>query len=196
MKRPLLLVALLFAAAASAAQPAYRLDGDSRLWIAGTSTVNSFTCAAGTLTGQGALREAPVRAARLEAGTQARLEAPVAGFDCGDPRMNRDFHGAMKAKAHPAIRFELDSAEVVGEAAGAEWQEVAARGRLTIAGVTRPVELRLQGRHLADGRVQVRGQKALRMTDFGIKPPTALLGLIKAHNQIVVHFDLRAEPAH
>jgi hypothetical protein len=40
------------------------------------------------------------------------------------------------------------------------------------------------------GALRARGAVAMRMTDFGIKPPTGLFGLIRSRNEITVRFDL------
>ena len=37
---------------------------------------------------------------------------------------------------------------------------------------------------------RVRAELPLRMTDFGIKPPSALFGAIRAKNSLTVRFDL------
>ena len=46
--------------------------------------------------------------------------------------------------------------------------------------------------------VRVTGSTRLRLTDFGIEPPTKFFGLVRVHNEIDVHFDLigaRRKPA-
>ena len=109
--------------------------------------------------------------------------------------MNRDFLDALKAMSHPEIVFQLMEAAVVETPTGADdWYRLRVRGHLTIAGTTRVVETVVLGRQLENGQFQLRGSKELTMTEFGVQPPVALLGLIKAKDQIEVHFDLRAAP--
>lgn len=183
------------------AQTRIELLPESRLWIDGTSTVNRFTCKAGEIDGYGSI-PSPIatialgaRAARAE----AQLTVPVATFDCGDRRMNRDFRAAMQAEEHPEIVFTLDDAELLpakSEAAIASGgRRVRATGWLSIAGVRRHVEAELTAERLADGRLYAVGDLPLRMTDFGIRPPTALMGLVRAHDDIVVRVNLLAAEA-
>ena len=40
-----------------------------------------------------------------------------------------------------------------------------------------------------DGDALVRGQIALLMTDFGIKPPVALMGMLKTDPKVTVTFE-------
>ena len=63
-------------------------------------------------------------------------------------------------------------------------------GTITLAGEQRPVTVTAQGQRMDDGLVRIQGRHALRMTDFDIEPPTGLLGLVRAHDDIVVRFDL------
>jgi hypothetical protein len=44
---------------------------------------------------------------------------------------------------------------------------------------------------LPENGVGVSGSIEILMTDYGIKPPTALFGLVKVNNNVSVHFDLR-----
>ena len=169
------------AAPASRAQVAYAVGAESRLSIDGSATTGRFTCTSTDVRGSGTLAVERPSAAVL---------VPVKALDCGHGPMNRDLRNALDADDHPAIRFELDDAQVMDETA--EGYQLRASGRLHIAGTTRPVAVVLQGERLASGALRATGQVPLRMTDFGIAPPTALLGLVKAQDDILVRFDLVA----
>ena len=157
----------------------------SRVWIEGRSTVNRFTCAATRVEGVG----------EVEAGraVQARLVVPVRAFDCGKQAMNRDLQEALQADRFPEIRFELSEVAVL-EAPAADSARLEVAGALTIAGTTRTVRFEAVGQLLASERARLVGLLPLKLTDFNVKPPTALLGLIRVHDQITVHFDLVVQP--
>jgi hypothetical protein len=176
---------------AATAQGQYRVEPASQFWIDGTSTVNAFTCAADEVVGFGSV-EAPTAADPTHAGLDAEVVIPVRAFDCGVRQMNRDMYEALKGQAHPAIRFALDRAELLPAPPYAEWAPVRVWGTLTLAGERRPVAVTAQGKRLRDGLVRIQGRHALRMTDFDIDPPSGLLGLVRAHDDIVVRFDLIA----
>ena len=38
--------------------------------------------------------------------------------------------------------------------------------------------------------IQLRGNRKLSMKDFGIKPPTMFMGMLKTNDQVTVTFDL------
>lgn len=194
--RLLLLGALLITVAPEAhAQQRLAVQPESQLWIEGSSTLDTFTCRSGAVEGTGIL-EARSHGAAPAAGAlapQARVHVRVETFDCGNRRMNRDLYQALRAALHPQIRFELRQAEVL---ALSEKTEDAYRlrlvGWLTVAGTTRLVETTAHGQRLGEGRYRVGGSQPLRMSDFGIEPPSGLLGLVRAHDRIRVRFDLVA----
>lgn len=162
----------------------YQVALDSRFWIDGTATTGPWTCEADDVSGHGVLGGDALR---------AEVSVPVRAFDCGSGPMNRDLRHALRSEAHPTIVFTLDSAETLGaEPRPGVWVRIRATGRLRLAGAERRVTLDAEGRRLSDGRVALRGRHGLRMTDFGVDPPTHALGLVRAHDAIVVRFDLTA----
>lgn len=173
-------------------------DG-STLRIDGTSSVNAFTCVAETVDGHGRLAATPARLASIDdvdsidrREPQAQLNVPVHALDCGKERMNEDLYEAIGANEHPMIRYRLDEADLL-ERVGEDTYRLHTRGRLSLAGEERSIEMTVVGKRIGDGKYVVQGSKSLLMSDFGIDPPSALLGLIKAHDRIEVHFDLVAE---
>lgn len=173
------------------AQTRLTLQSKSQLWIEGVSTVNAFTCRAQNVEGYAFFEDD--RAGANSHDARAEVVVLVETFDCGKQRMNRDFYKALKADAFPMIRFTLDEANVIGQPdAEDRIYRLRVLGRLTLAGVTRRIEMRVLGRPLADGRYRVTGKERLLMSDFEIDRPTALLGLIRARDRILVRFDLVA----
>ena len=126
------------------------------------------------------------------------LKIPVKSFDCGRSRMNRDMYEALKSDRHDYIMFEFEDAVALeddGSVPGAlfedGYQPFRIHGVLNVAGVDRSVDLVVQGRTEGDGHYHIKGQKEISMQDFEIDPPTALRGLIRAHDDLTVFFDLR-----
>jgi hypothetical protein len=46
---------------------------------------------------------------------------------------------------------------------------------------------------LSPTRFRIRAELPLKMTDFGVTPPTALFGAVRAHDALEVRFDLTLE---
>ena len=172
------------------AQSLFTLQPESRIWIDGASNVSSFTCEAGPIEGSAQLPDTPIMKAGLA--DAPALSAPVRLFDCGNGRMNSDLYDALDAKRHPYIEFRLLGAGVSDGWAG-EWQRIQVTGEIAIKGAWRTVSLTAEGRRLKNGLYRVRGRAPLKMTDFDVTPPTALLGMVRARDDIVVRFDLTAQ---
>ena len=181
---------LLVLAAPARGQATVTVQSGSEFWIEGRSSVNTFSCQVDTVHGRGQLTDVP-SSTPTDAEPQATVQVPVRTFDCGKRRMTEDLYETLQAESHPTIRYELQSAEIVG-ADSASWHRIRARGTLTIAGTTRDVELTAYGQPLGEDRFRLCGSRNLQMSDFGIDPPTKLLGLIRVQDEIEVHFDLIA----
>jgi hypothetical protein len=198
------------------AQTQFVPGDDSRVWIEGTSTVNDFTCSTQQIEGRArlALDEPSPRSdstpdtsrtqtAYASSSGNASSEppaiqasVPVRTLDCGKRRQNRDLYDAMQASEHPAIHYEIVKTSIVAlPDSSRSHYVIEAIGDLTIAGATRTVRLRLQGRRLENGQMHARGTLPIQMTDFNVEPPTAMLGLIRVRDEITVHFDITAVPA-
>ena len=119
------------------------------------------------------------------------LEIDPHSLDCDNARMQRDLLRAINAEYHPYIRFWFN--RLVGIP---EWQHdengtqliLGVEGRLTLAGVTRTVEHQSRIQMSDPNHMHVSGELHLDMRDFSIRPPTALLGLLRAHPELTVSY--------
>jgi hypothetical protein len=190
MRRLVSLLMMTFAwAGVAAAQPEVVLLPGAELAIDGKSTVRDFTCKALEVKA----RLTPGEAASLEpeqlAGAlrEVRLEIPTARLDCANGTMNEHMFNALLAQQHPTIRFQLSGYEVGTPKDGQVPLRI--RGQLTMAGATRPVDLWASATPTEDGGLRVRGRYLLRMTDWGVRPPTLMLGTLKVGDSVVIRFD-------
>lgn len=172
-----------------------RLLPESRMWLDGESNVSSFTCRTRSLHRSVAFGRSEVREIVGMPPSLARtLKIPVRAFRCGNERMERDMYRALQADSDPFIHFTLYSYVLPPGASGEETFPASAVGRMTIAGRERVVEVDVMVVRSGPDRFRVRGTKPIRMTDFGIEPPSALLGLVRARDRVVIGFDLLVEP--
>ena len=105
----------------------------------------------------------------------ATLSSPKEGID-------KNMHKALKVTQFPEITFRLS--RVAADAAGA----LKGIGTLRIAGVEREMSLALKTQR-SDAGLTVTGQVPLLMTDFGIEPPKAMLGMLKTDPKVTVTFE-------
>ncbi len=115
------------------------------------------------------------------------LEIPVKGLKSENKDLDENMYRAMKANDHPAIRFTMVQ-YAVSKASGSA-SMVKLSGEMTIAGKTRSLEMEAE-MEIVDKELWISGKKELFMKDFGIDPPTMMLGMVSTNNRIVIQFDL------
>lgn len=197
--RPLLLSLLLATAPFAFAEQTTRLVSStpSRLVLEGSSNVAAWRCSGTTLDGTMAVAAPLDRIDSVMAGVEEfTLRVPVSTLRCGNRQMERDMYRALRSDSFPTIEFEF--AELVGAVhrdTGADKFTVRINGVLALAGARRAVTLDVEAQRIANDRFVLRARLPLRMTDFRITPPTALFGMIKANDRLVVQFDLVLERA-
>jgi hypothetical protein len=167
------------------------IEEGSRLYIKGTSNVNSFTC--------DCLDRWQAQTVELENnGTKAAfkntlLQITTKKLDCHNGKIDQDLQKALKAHIFPFIKIELLETTQDGNALKgntSSWTNVQAKVRMTIAGVTKNQILQGKIRKTDPNRISLNGEKALKMSDFGVDPPEAMFGLIKVNDDITIHFEL------
>jgi polyisoprenoid-binding protein YceI len=195
----LVLLALLVSASPPAGRPDVVAARDASVELEGDSTLRRWATRAGQVTvevGVDAARVAAVaQSMDVEALVRGRfvdrfaLVIPVDQLASGDARLDRHLREALGAERHKEIRFRMDSYDVAGAPAPGVALTVTLHGRLTVAGRERAIDVVASGLRVRAG-VRFRGQKELAMTDFGVKPPTLMLGAIKAADRVTVKFDV------
>ncbi|HEY0931327.1 MAG TPA: YceI family protein [Gemmatimonas sp.] len=188
---PVLLVAsgalMLIAATPNAVNPLTLREG-SRLWFEGTSTVRSWSCTADRIDAAINASETAVSAAVLEGRKvegSVSLDFPVAKLECKNGTMNEHMRKALKATDNPTIRFALEGYDLTK----ASTVNGSLRGSLRMAGEDKPIAVPVQFAP-ADGGLRVTGKVPLNMKEWGIKPPTLMLGTLKVGETVTVNFDL------
>jgi polyisoprenoid-binding protein YceI len=100
--------------------------------------------------------------------------------------MDNKTYDALNADRFPNITFKLE--KVAGITKNGEGYGINATGYLTIAGNTNKVDLYVYGKVGSDGSVTFSGSKKLKMTDFKIKPPTALMGTLTTGDEVEIAY--------
>lgn len=166
------------------------LQVTGKLWIEGGSTVRSWDCEARELQVRVTARE-DITAVTIEglgeAVTAMQVQIPKARLDCENDTMNDHMWNALKADDHPTITFRMESYRIVQGPEGQPRVEV--RGPLQIAGSTQATVFALDATPEGSG-VRLKGVHTLDMTTFGMRPPRLMLGTLRVHEDVEVHFDL------
>jgi polyisoprenoid-binding protein YceI len=119
------------------------------------------------------------------------VEAPTKSLVTGNDRRDRDLNKSMESGKYPTIRFELDG--VTPGAARGDTLDVTLKGRFTIHGVTRDVELPAAVVPAAGG-LTVRAKTPLNLKDYKIGGLSKAFGMLRMHEEILVRVDLTFAP--
>jgi hypothetical protein len=161
-----------------------------RVSIAGTSNIHDYTASTTS-----------VRIVRLDLaeavsgpnfwdeivkpGAIESFEVAIAAGSLSSPRegLDKNMYKALKVTEFPEITFRLIRFD-----GGTDPGALRATGMLKIAGVEREVAFDLKTtRH--DLNFTVNGTLTLLMTDYGIAPPKAMLGMLKTDPKVTVTFE-------
>jgi len=162
------------------AQNAYQLDNTSKMTIEGTSTIHDWSSEVTQLTGQAVISTDGNQVTGLK---KLEMSIPVVSIKGDRSGMDPKTYEALKKDEFPNIKFDLGKIETI------DGKSVVASGTLTIAGVTRHVDLKASYKESGD-KISFSGEKAIKMTDFNVTPPTAMFGAIKSGDDITIKYDV------
>jgi polyisoprenoid-binding protein YceI len=108
----------------------------------------------------------------------------------------RDIEGPMRRDVletprYPEITYE--AAKVAADLVGTGRYRLRIGGRLALHGVTRPHPVEAELLVFDDG-LRLRGEATLRLSEYRIKPVTALGGTIRLQDELKLSFDLAGLP--
>jgi polyisoprenoid-binding protein YceI len=158
---------------------------EASLSFDGRATAGAFTGTTTTVTGE-------MTGGNGLSQVRGWVEVPVNSLKTGNGRRDRDLNKSMESEKYPTIRFELTGVEAAEPPSDS--MTVTLQGRFIIHGVTRETSLAADVTLGPDG-VRVRGTTPLNLKDYEIGGLTKMMGMLKMHEEIVVHVDLVFEPA-
>ncbi len=199
----LLFTAIISAGASAESSGAERYDADiasSRVTVEGTSTLHDWHVEGRRVGGYVIVQEHELAAlwGASDLSTQSlaptvRVEIPVTSLTSGKRGMDETIYKALKATTHPMITYRLESAQITTRQTNQRDDAdrsltIETKGVLTVAGAEQTVDILMQIRRLTENRLEISGDTSLRMTEFGIDPPPAMLGMLRTGDTVHVHW--------
>lgn len=92
----------------------------------------------------------------------------------------------LDAGAHPGIQFA--SYQISTKAL----RGMTIEGVLTVRGTTRMIKMSAVFTPLKPDRLEIEADSLFRFSEFGVKPPSALFGIVETSDQVSVHLQLHA----
>ena len=194
LTRQLVVVAvlLLYGAGSSVAQERTIFGAESTLMIEGTSNQSDWLVVADSLRGW---MELSFDSDGVPSIHTVELNVVVKEMSGGRGTiMDRLMLRTLKSPEHEEIVYELLEAETTRvDDVVPDLFSVGTLGNLTIAGETHQIKMIVGVRASGVWTMVFGGSYVMKMSDFGMKPPTALFGALHTKDDIVVHFEMVVE---
>jgi polyisoprenoid-binding protein YceI len=177
----LLLLMAAFSVVSAQAQHHFTVQDNSKLSVAGTSTLHDWESDATKLSGTAHF---VLNDRNITAIEDLTLTVGVKSIESGKSGMDKKTYDALNANKYPNITYTFKDLKSVSG------NKVTAAGTLEIAGKKKTVEFPVTYQVNADNSVNFKGEVDLKMTSFDIEPPSALLGTVTAGDDIKIKFDV------
>ena len=116
------------------------------------------------------------------------LSIPVKSIRSKEKLMDTKTYEAFNSETYPTISFkmtEVNSFQLTNTDV-----LVSVTGNLTMNGTTKKITLKPAGKVIKPGVYEFKGAMALKMTDFKMKPPTAMMGMMKVGDGITLKYSV------
>jgi hypothetical protein len=113
------------------------------------------------------------------------ISIPIREFQPSNPMMYSDFLNMLKESEYPEIKVTFSKRQLQRPrwSLPGNCHEM----NITIAGITRTYKVQCSVNRCSDN-LYLSGEKSIMLSDFKLKPPERMLGLVKVNNEINVNF--------
>jgi YceI-like domain len=105
--------------------------------------------------------------------------------------MDKKAYEALKAEEFRTINFKMKTGEILSKS-GNEFNGMMT-GNLFIAGQIKEINVPFEVNLLENGKMEVKGKVNLKMSEFKIDPPTAIMGTLKTNDEISIVYSFEFE---
>lgn len=156
----------------------------SSMIIAGTTNVHDFETKVTQISGELVLNSAK----KVES---LKVVIPVKGIKSKEKLMDQKTYEAFDSEKNPTIIFQLTEASAI-KVTG-QTVEVAVTGNLTMAGATRKISFKAIGTNTKTGTYEFKGSIPVKMSDYKMKAPTAMMGMMKVGDAVTLKYTITLE---
>jgi polyisoprenoid-binding protein YceI len=178
-----LLLFMLLTGHVSMAQVHYQQKNDFNLTVSGTSTLHDWEMKTSKIACNATFTF--YEDGDLGGLTLLNFTMPTESLKSDHTGMDDNAYRAMKTSKNPTITFNLTTGTV-----SSDGKTIKCTGKLTIAGVTKDIELTATAKLNPDKSINIKGSKAINMRDYDIDPPSFMLGAVKTGENVTIAFDM------
>lgn len=165
----------------SQAQELQLIPGESTLTVLGTSSLHDWHLTADKQSGKISFKN--LSDGQID---KCTIEISAESLKSGKSAMDKNTYKALNTSAYKTIIFQLIEVKKVTKKSDGVFS-VSTLGDLTVSGTKKriPIDFTVS---ITDSKVKLTGEKKIKMTDFKIAPPKALLGTITTGDDITIKF--------
>jgi hypothetical protein len=168
-------------------QGKWLIDPQSRLIIHGSTNVNSFTCMFENYEASDTLEYVSDSNTIQLKVLRNKMSIPIRNFDCGSKQITKDFWETLKAQEHPQLQIYFRSFR---NGTMSDKSTVDGVVDITLAGATRRYVVHYHTRVPEEGTILLSGTQAVNFSDFNLRAPQKMMGLIQVQECLEVEFNL------
>ncbi|TCN72205.1 YceI family protein [Acetobacteroides hydrogenigenes] len=182
---PALVLLLILCTQSAFAQVRYTIK-TQKVEIVGTSNIHDWTASVGKLSG--------ISDFYVENNTITGIKSAVVDVDANSLAgskgsiMDKKIKECFDSENYPRIKFVLS--KINGVQTSGNVSTINLTGNITIKTTTIPVDFVVKATTQGNGDIEVRTSRRIKMSDFNLKPPTALLGTLKTANDVTLNIYL------
>lgn len=121
------------------------------------------------------------------------VKIPVKSIISGEKLMDKKTYETFNEPKNPMILFDMTKVNSIQ--VNENDITVNITGNLSMGGATKEVTLKATGKEVSPGKFTFEGALPIKMSDFKMKAPTAMLGTMKTKDQVVVNYLVTFEGA-
>ncbi|MEM1137404.1 MAG: YceI family protein [Bacteroidota bacterium] len=173
----------------------FKITSDTEVNIEGSSTLHSWKAVVSNVEGE-LMAGNKFAKKKLKEGEEVGIVSLKFGVETIDggrgDTMNDKIKKALKSSESPYIEFKSTKPAIVKTIINKADNtfNIVSKGELTMAGISKPVEIELEGKYIDASTIQFTGKRDMKMSDFDIEQPSAMFGTIVAGDDITINFNL------
>lgn len=171
-----------------------RLEPGSEITVQGTSTLHDWHCKTDKIVAYVDVDPSYTKDLSKVARPLVSVKVNVVAktLTCGNGTMDNNMYKTLKTDQFQMIKYTMSGYDLLDATQSSFSANT--KGTLQIAGQDKAVDIKVNASRLAEGKATAQGEETLKLTDFGIDPPSFMFGRLKVGNEVTVHFNLKAGP--
>jgi hypothetical protein len=179
---PILLLAVILSSPSVSAQQLYNVvQSGNSLLIKGGSNLHDWETKGQQIAGE---LTATVENNKIKKIDKVSIKIPVTSIKSGKGTMDSKVYEALKNDKSPPITYQSSTISLPRS------NEITSIGQLTVAGVTKDKTFVATYVIGTDGKMTIKGNVKLKMTEFGMTLPTAFFGSLKVYDDVEILYEV------